>query len=307
LDPLATISPDGKVTDVNRATEKVTGRLRTELIGTDFSDYFTDPEKARTGYQQVFREGSVEDFALEIRHRDGGVTPVLYNASVYRDDSGHVVGVFAAARDITDLKRAESELRKVAGYNRSLLEASLDPLVTITANGTIGDVNEATVHGTGISREKLIGTDFCQYFTDPARARAGYEQVFREGSVRGYELVLQHKSGKTTPVLYNASVYCNAEGEVAGVFAGARDVTDISGRDPRRSQRSQAEFVTLLQTPGCRFGVRAELRTRATRRKETSLKRFIMTTEQGPPSSKFFGRGPGGAYDNSPEGAAPGK
>ena len=44
LDPLVTIDVDGKITDVNAATEKVTGRTRRELIGTDFSDYFTQPE-----------------------------------------------------------------------------------------------------------------------------------------------------------------------------------------------------------------------------------------------------------------------
>ncbi len=111
LDPLVTISPAGKVTDVNTATETVTGLSRSALIGTDFSDYFTDPAKARAGYQQVFREGLVQDFALEIRHRDGHLTPVLYNATVYRDQSGEVIGVFAAARDITEKQRAEEEIR----------------------------------------------------------------------------------------------------------------------------------------------------------------------------------------------------
>ena len=57
LDPLVTIGPDGKITDVNAATETVTGHTRAELIGTDFSDYFIEPEKARAGYQQAFREG----------------------------------------------------------------------------------------------------------------------------------------------------------------------------------------------------------------------------------------------------------
>lgn len=113
LDPLVTISPNGKITDVNTATEKVTGRLREELIGADFSDYFTDPEKARLGYQQVFKEGLVQDYELEVRHRDGSTTPVLYNASVYRDQGGEVVGVFAAARDITTRKRAEEEVRRL--------------------------------------------------------------------------------------------------------------------------------------------------------------------------------------------------
>jgi PAS domain S-box-containing protein len=113
LDPLVTISPNGKITDVNRAAEKVTGRLREELIGADFSDYFTDPEKARLGYQQVFKEGLVQDYELEVRRRDGSTTPVLYNASVYRDQGGEVVGVFAAARDITTRKRAEEEVRRL--------------------------------------------------------------------------------------------------------------------------------------------------------------------------------------------------
>ncbi len=113
LDPLVTISPDGKITDVNAAAEAVTGCDRASLIGTDFSDYFTEPGKARAGYQEVFRTGSVRDYPLEIRHRDGHVVSVVYNASVYRDEEGRVVGVFAAARDITELKRAEEELRKL--------------------------------------------------------------------------------------------------------------------------------------------------------------------------------------------------
>ena len=112
LDPLVTISPDGYITDVNSATEAVTGWPRDELIGTEFADYFTDPMAARAGYRQAFLNESVRDYALEIRHRDGHLTPVLYNASVYRDETGKVAGLFAAARDITNRKRTEDSLRK---------------------------------------------------------------------------------------------------------------------------------------------------------------------------------------------------
>jgi PAS domain S-box-containing protein len=110
LDPLVTISADGKITDVNEATVRVTGVLRERLIGTDFSNYFTAPEKAREGYQQVFARSFVTDYPLTIRHTDGRLTDVLYNASVYKDAGGGVVGVFAAARDVTARKKAESEL-----------------------------------------------------------------------------------------------------------------------------------------------------------------------------------------------------
>lgn len=122
LDPLVTISPDGKVTDVNRATEQATGRSRQELIGTDFSDYFTEPEKARAGYQRVFQEGWVQDYALEIRHRDGSLTSVLYNATVYRDETGEVIGVFAAARDVTETKRAQRVVESERERYNSILD-----------------------------------------------------------------------------------------------------------------------------------------------------------------------------------------
>jgi PAS domain S-box-containing protein len=110
LDPLVTISAEGKITDVNEATVKVTGVARERLVGTDFSDYFTEPDKARAGYQKVFSEGFVTDYALTIRHRNGRLTDVLYNASVYKDAHGKVLGVFAAARDVTAQRRAEAEL-----------------------------------------------------------------------------------------------------------------------------------------------------------------------------------------------------
>ncbi|MBK7584410.1 MAG: PAS domain S-box protein [Myxococcales bacterium] len=215
LDPLVTIRADGKITDVNEATIKVTGVERERLIGTDFSNYFTEPLKAGAGYREAFSEGSVTDYPLTIRHRDGHLTDVLYNATLYKDASGKALGIFAAARDVTAQKQASQ-------YARSLIEASLDPLVTISPKGKIMDVNAATVKVTGLQREQLIGTDFSDYFTEPERARAGYQQVFAEGFVTDYPLTIRHEGGQVTNVLYNA-VYKDARGDVRG--AAARDVT----------------------------------------------------------------------------------
>jgi PAS domain S-box-containing protein len=122
LDPLVTIGPDGKITDVNAATEQTTGVPRDELIGSDFTDYFTEPQQAEAGYQRVLAEGQVRDYPLTIRHVSGQTTDVLYNASVYRDDAGQVVGVFAAARDVTERKRAEAELEKYRHHLEELVQ-----------------------------------------------------------------------------------------------------------------------------------------------------------------------------------------
>lgn len=108
LDPLFTISPEGKITDMNNASVKVTGVSRENLIGTDFFDYFTEPDKAREGYQQVFSKGFVADYPLTIK--DHKRTDVLFNGSVYKDENGKVLGIVVVARDITEQKRLEKEM-----------------------------------------------------------------------------------------------------------------------------------------------------------------------------------------------------
>jgi PAS domain S-box-containing protein len=137
-DPLVTIGPDGKITDVNRATEQFTGRARNELVGTDFSDYFTEPERAQSGYREVFAKGQIHDYALELRHRDGPIFHVLYNASVYRDEAGKVVGVFAAARDVTLRRQAEGELQRA----HDELETRANQLRALAAELTLAEQRE---------------------------------------------------------------------------------------------------------------------------------------------------------------------
>lgn len=109
LDPLIIISAEGKITDLNNATEKATGYTHEELVGSAFSDYFTEPDKARAIYKLVYEKGFVTDYSLAICHKDGHVTDVLCNASVCRNQRGEVEGVLAAARDVTEQKKASKK------------------------------------------------------------------------------------------------------------------------------------------------------------------------------------------------------
>ena len=110
LDPLVTINIEGKVTDMNQATVNITGISREKLTGSNFFDYFTESQKAREVYQQVFAKGSVVNSPLTLRHVDGTLTDVFLNGSVYKNDKGNVLGVVIVARDVTDQKRASKEL-----------------------------------------------------------------------------------------------------------------------------------------------------------------------------------------------------
>jgi len=179
-----------------------------------------------------------------------------------RGGSGAVIGLGPSARDVGERIRPQQSLANAASYARSLIEASLDPLVTISPDGKITDVNEAAVKATGVSRSELIGTDFSDYFTEPERARSGYLKAFAEGEVRDYPLTLRHRDGRLIEVLYNASVYRDADGSVRGVFAAARDVTaqrrleaDLrAARDlAEEASRAKSEFLSRvsheLRTP----------------------------------------------------------
>lgn len=347
LDPLVTINTEGKITDMNEATVTITGIQRDKLIGSDFFDYFTEPQKAREVYQKVFAKGSVADSPLTLRHKEGKLTDVLFNGSVYKDDFGNVLGVVIVARDIAeqkwalDLQKANKELafqnnekqkradelsianeelafqndekekranelsiankelayqndekenraaeliianeelayqniekgnraaelilaneemafqndekekRKIENeelealsnslkiaseYSLSLIEASRDPLFTISPKGKITDTNEASARVTGVTKKQLIGSDFFDYFTNSVKAREGYKEVFSEGFVVDYPLTIMDE--KFTEVLFNGSVYKDEQGNVLGAVMVARDITE--------QKRIEREFI----------------------------------------------------------------
>jgi PAS domain S-box-containing protein len=107
LDPLITISTEGKIMDMNHAMVDITGMQRNRLIGSDFFGYFTEPKKARKIYQEVFADGSVCNFPLTFCHENGKLTDVLFNGSVYKDEDGNVLGAVVVARDIAEQKWAK--------------------------------------------------------------------------------------------------------------------------------------------------------------------------------------------------------
>ncbi len=214
---------DGTVTSWNPAAERMYGYSAKEIIGTSVDRLVPDDRKGEVlSFLAAISAGqSLDDFETVRVRKDGSSFPVSLTISPIRDEHGAVVGASVICRDVT-------ELRHAAQYARSLIEAALDPLVTISAAGKITDVNEATAKAIGIGRNKLIGTDFARYFTDPGKANRGYQRAFRQGSVTDFPLTLRHRDGTLTDVLYNASVYRDMCGKVIGVFAAARDMTELN-------------------------------------------------------------------------------
>src|SRR5206468_5439618 len=138
-----------------------------------FADYFMDAERATAGVKETFAKGVVTDYVLTLATRDRRQLGVSFNASVFRDPSGDVRGIFASARDITEQARLQSQLAEERAYNRGLIEASLDGLITVDAMIAITDVNETMCRMSGYARSELVGAPFDRFFTDAKRAAEG--------------------------------------------------------------------------------------------------------------------------------------
>ena len=226
---ISVASPDGSLLQANLAYARMYGYENSETMLAEVSNIrvlFANPEERKEILQILVRYSFMKAREVEVVRRDGSHFFVLVSACEIRDDHGKLLYNLATHIDLTERRESEDNVRNASLYARNLIEASLDPLVTISKEGKITDVNFATEQITGIKRKKLIGTDFADYFTKPDNARKGYKTVFSKGVVKNYPLTIRHTNGNKIDILYNATLFKNESGEVQGVFAAAHDITD---------------------------------------------------------------------------------
>jgi rsbT co-antagonist protein RsbR len=240
----------GHVVSWNPGAERIKGYTKKEIMGKHFGRFYP-AEDAKRGLpeqdlKKAIKTGRFESEVQRVRE-DGTQFWANVILSPLRDQDGTVRGFAKATRDLTELKRVQEVARLANVYTRSLIEASLDPLMIIRPDGKITDLNGATEAVTGRTRKQLIGTEFLDYFTEPEKARAGYQEIFRKGSVVDLPLELRHSDGHVTSVLFNASVYRDEAGEVIGISAVARDISERKLAEARIQQ--QAREIRELSTP----------------------------------------------------------
>jgi PAS domain S-box-containing protein len=271
---------DGVITSWNPAAERLYGYSSQEIIGESVE--LLSPED-RTGEMTAIlaRIGTGQhlEHSETVRVRkDGTVITVSLTVSPIRDANCKVIGASTIAHDLTKAKEA-SEL------SRSMIEASLDSRVSISPEGKITDANEATVKLTGVPRDKLIGTSFSDYFTDPKKPEEIYQRVFTEGMAVDYPLTLRHRDGHETltEVLYNASVYRDASGNVLGVFAAARDVTKQVQAQRESAERQARELDRLADLERFQqLTVGRELKMIELKKENESLRRLVQMDQREP-------------------------
>ncbi len=176
----------------------------------------------------------IEDiYELTYIRKDGSRFPAVVSVTALRDDQDAIIGYLLIGTDNTARKQAEAEQKKLDQrvrdqqfYTRSLIESSVDALMTTDPAGIITDVNKQMEALTGCTRDELIGAPFKKYFTDPERAEAAIKLVLSQKRVTDYELTARARGGKETVVSYNATTFYDRDAMLQGVFAAARDVTE---------------------------------------------------------------------------------
>ena len=244
LDPLVTISAEGKITDVNQASVSVTGVTREALIGTDFGDYFTDPVQAREGYQHAFAKGFVTDYPLAIRHTSGRITDVLYNASVYRDEQGRVLGVFAAARDVTERKKAESYIQAA-----SVFTYAREGIIITDTSGTILNVNDSFTRITGYDREEVLGQN-SRLLKSGRQDDAYYVAMWRDLSDKGHwygEIWNKRKNGEIYAEMLTITAVYGSDAKTQHYVALFSDITAL--KEHQNQLEHMAHFDALTGLP----------------------------------------------------------
>jgi len=244
LDPLVTISAQGKITDVNSATELATGLSRTALVGSDFADYFTTPERARTAYRLAFEKGLVTDYPLAIRHVSGHVTEVLYNANVYRSEDGLILGVFAAARDVTARNKAESLIQAASVFSHTR-----EGILICGADRLVVNANESFTRITGYEAGEVLGRQPGLLQSDQ-QDQAFYTAMWAELDTNAKwqgEVWDRRKNGELFVADMTISAVRDAQGHIGHYVVLFSDVTELRRHQEQLEQL--AHFDTLTKLP----------------------------------------------------------
>lgn len=226
--------------------------LKTNIFDAVVSDYEMPGLNGIEFLKTVRKSGNNIPFIIFTgRSREDVVIEAL-NCGVdsYIQKGGDLKSQFAELthRIITSVekKRAENELIFANEYNKCLIEAHVDPLVTIDCDGIIDDVNNSMEDMALCGRSSLIGKPFCDLFTKPAEVREALNLVLNNEELSDYPLYLKSEDGPAIPVLLFATLYHTGQSslkgnsKVKGIFAELH----YAGDNPDAKKSGKTKFST---------------------------------------------------------------
>ena len=233
-DGIMVTDPEGYITMVNDATEKMLGYSKDELIGmhpTELGIKGSEHEKKREEFStQLQEEGLVHGFEHTWLRKDRSFVDVGMNVTFLKDTQGNITGAVASIRDITEQKRSEKEIREAKDFLENIFRTSVDGIFVTNDKGVITIVNKAVEKMLGYSKDELIGKHASELVPEGKEyEEEGMEMMKKlhvEGFVAGRERILSRKDGSLIDIEQSSTFLKDKEGNLTGSMSSFRDITE---------------------------------------------------------------------------------
>ena len=252
----AIISKDlnGIINTWNEGAVRILGYQAEEVIGKPINILIPEDRLAEETeiLQRIRRGESIEHFETLRRRKDGRLIDISLTISPIKNDKGEVIGASKIARDISESKKAEAQLRRALDFDETVMLSMGEGLYTVDTEGRVTFMNPAAQRIFGWTLDELLGRrmhDVTHHTRAdgtpfPAHDCPGL-QVMTEGKpLNEFEDVFIRKDGSFFDVLYSSAPLRN-EGEITGLVVVFRDVTER--KQAEEEIRFQAHLLNAVE------------------------------------------------------------
>lgn len=228
-DMIFTLDLDANCTSVNNRVEAF-GYRSEEVLGRNLSEFMTAEdfkaamERLRT---MIFGGEAISSYETRLICKDGSSRAVEVNSQI-QYENGEIFGVHGIARDITERKQAEEQLRRSEEQYRQLVEGTNAVIISTDKRGVITYVNEAAAATLRRPVDQLLGTMYLRYIhpDDRAHVHTTYStQLLLAQQETSLEFRYRSDIGALGWYRFTVSLILE-EGVVMGLSGIGQDITD---------------------------------------------------------------------------------
>ena len=230
--PIFGIDKEGRVNEWNLKAAEIVGYTSDEVMGRDLVEDFITPEykvSVKEVLDNALQGQETANFEFPLFTKDQRRVEVLLNATTRRDANGDITGMVGVGQDITDRKKAEGELNRVAQDLRLLIDTANAPIFGIDKEGRVNEWNLKAAQIVGYTSDEVMGRDLVEDFITPEykiSVKEVLDNALQGSETANFEFPLFTKDQTRVEVLLNATTRRDANGDITGMVGVGQDITD---------------------------------------------------------------------------------